>query len=420
MSKDLKTSPNFCVAPWMHLHVIPDGRAFACCQTPILDENSFGNVKTENILDIVNSPIAKKMRKDMLDDKPLPEACHRCKDKQSHNLNTMRTGLNNRWFDETYDIIQKTENDGTIPEVKLKYWDFRFSNYCNLACTTCSPLFSTSWASDWIKLYPTWDHSETKLKDLDDAGLFWEYIEENLESIKEIYFAGGEPLMMPEHWKLLDMLDQKKKYDLTLKYSTNVTTLGKEKQDILAKWKNFNYVHLSLSVDGYGESFEYIRYKGKWNLVLENLKRIRNSGVVDYWIHPTVSILNIFRLTELHDVLHREDIIPLRQIHKKRGFNIENYWVDRFHLNPLFTPAYSSITVLPHNLKDRVADKISTYGNMMLKQHRIPFTGWQNIIDFMYQQDNSHLWDQFLSETIKLDKIRETDIFKINPELKDG
>ena len=146
MNDDLKNSPGFCVAPWMHLHVINDGRSFACCQTPLREENSFGNVKHEKLIDIVNSPRAKKMRKDMLDGKPLPSACERCVSKQQNNLNTMRTGLNSKWFDETKDLIAITAEDGTLSELQLKYWDFRFSNYCNLACTTCSPLFSTQWS----------------------------------------------------------------------------------------------------------------------------------------------------------------------------------------------------------------------------------------------------------------------------------
>jgi MoaA/NifB/PqqE/SkfB family radical SAM enzyme len=65
MSDELKNSPNFCVAPWMHLHVINDGRAFACCQTPLRDDNSFGNVKHQHLIDVVNSDKAKKMRKDI-------------------------------------------------------------------------------------------------------------------------------------------------------------------------------------------------------------------------------------------------------------------------------------------------------------------------------------------------------------------
>lgn len=413
-----KSLDNFCVAPWMHLHVINDGRSFACCQTPLRDENSFGNVKEQRLIEIVNSDRAKNMRKDMLEGKPLPSACERCSSKERVGLNSMRTGLNDKWYKEMKPLIDKTLDDGTIPELQLKYWDFRFSNYCNLACTTCSPLFSTQWANDWIKLHPGYDkYSETRLIDLEKASMFWEDIENNLEHMKEIHFAGGEPLMMPEHWKILKLLDERQRYNVDLRYSTNGTTLGRDKDDVISYWRKFNYVHLSLSIDGEGDAFEYIRYKGKWKSTFENLKRIRESGAVDYWFHPTVSILNIFRLTELHEVLHKADLMPLKSIHKNRGFHIENYWVDRFHLNPLFTPDYYSITVLPTNLKEQAAEKITKYGKKLEADTGIPFSGWQNIIDFMYSEDKSLLFDKFKWKSTQLDNIRGNDVFKFNPEL---
>jgi hypothetical protein len=235
--------------------------------------------------------------------------------------------------------------------------------------------------------------------------------------MKEIHFAGGEPLMMPEHWRILKLLDEKQKYDVDLRYSTNGTTLGRDKDDVLSYWKKFKYVHLSLSIDGAGDAFEYIRYKGKWKSTFENLKRIRESEAVDYWFHPTVSILNIFRLTELHEVLHKADLMPLKSIHKNRGFNIENYWVDRFHLNPLFTPDYYSITVLPALLKEQAAEKITKYGKKLEADTGIPFSGWQNIIDFMYREDKSMLYNKFVWKSTQLDDIRNNDVFKINPEL---
>jgi len=256
---------NFCVAPWMHLHVINDGRAFACCQTPLRNENSFGNVKDQNLIDVVNSDNAKEMRKNMLEGKPLPSACERCTSKEKHSLNSMRTGLNDKWYHEVKDVIDNTNEDGSLNELKLKYWDFRFSNYCNLACATCSPLFSTQWASDFQKLHPKADkYSETRLIDLEKADVFWEDIEEHINEMKEIHFAGGEPLIMPEHWRILKKLDEQKKYDIELRYSTNATTLGKDKDNILEYWNKFKYVHLSLSIDGANDAFEYIRYKGKW------------------------------------------------------------------------------------------------------------------------------------------------------------
>jgi radical SAM protein with 4Fe4S-binding SPASM domain len=416
MNKDYN---NFCVAPWMHLHVINDGRAFACCQTPLKDENSFGNVKSQKLIEIVNSDKAKQMRKDMLEGKPLPSACERCTSKEAVGLNSMRTGFNDKWYDEVKDSINSTAEDGTVSKLQLTYWDFRFSNYCNLACTTCSPLFSTQWADDWIKLHPGYDkYSDTRLIDLEKASIFWDDIAHNLDYMKEIHFAGGEPLMMPEHWRILKLLDEKQKYDVALRYSTNGTTLGRDKDDVLSYWKKFKYVHLSLSIDGEGDAFEYIRYKGKWKSTFENLKRIRESGAVDYWFHPTVSILNIFRLTELHEVLHKADLMPLKSIHKNRGFNIENYWVDRFHLNPLFTPDYYSITVLPASLKEQAADKITKYGKKLEADTGIPFSGWQNIIDFMYSEDRSILFEKFKWKSQQIDTIRSNDVFAFNPELK--
>jgi radical SAM protein with 4Fe4S-binding SPASM domain len=418
MTRDYKNESTFCSALWSHLHVINDGRAYACCQTPLKSEYSFGNVKEQSFLEIMNSDSAKKMRKDMLDGKPLPEQCHRCIDKGDHGLNTMRAGMNSQWYDAVADLVQSTQPDGTISEARLLYWDFRFSNECNLACVTCAPLFSTSWSKDWKVLHPN-DETELGLISLEKSSLFWEEIERNLSSMQQIHFAGGEPLIMPEHWNILQLLDEKGRHNVRLRYSTNGTTLGKEKYNVLDYWKKFKDVHLSLSIDGVGDAFEYIRYRGNWNKTFENIKRIRASRSADYWIHPTVSILNIFRLTELHNTLHSNDLIPLTDI-RGREINIENYWSDRFHLNPLFVPSEYSITVMPKLLKDRCAEKIHIYGMKLQSDWGIPYSGWSSIIDFMYSSDNSHLMDNFKNKINRLDNIRNQNFYAVNPEFIDA
>ena len=415
--RDYKNESTFCVAPWSHLHIINDGRAYACCQTPLEPKYSFGNVKENTFLEILNSDTAKQFRKDMLEGKPLPPQCHRCVDKGSHGMNTMRTGLNNQWYDLVSDLVSSTHEDGSIDEARLLYWDFRFSNECNLACVTCAPLFSTSWSKDWKVLHPN-DNVELGLISLQKSPLFWDEIEKNLENMQQIHFAGGEPLIMPEHWNILQLLDEKEKYNVRLRYSTNGTTLGKEKYDVLSYWKKFDNVHLSLSIDGANDAFEYIRYRGNWDKTFYNLKRIRASLSAEYWIHPTVSILNIFRLTELHDVLHTNDLIPLTNI-KGRNINMENYWVDRFHLNPLFVPHEYSVTVMPKHLKEMAAQKLHDYGVKMRRDYGIPYSGWQSMIDFMFSEDNSHLLDGFKTKIEKLDEIRNQNFYSVNPEFLD-
>jgi len=74
---------------------------------------------------------------------------------------------------------------------------------------------------------------------------------------------------------------------------------------------------------------------------------------------------------------------------------------------------------MPRELKELAAEKIETYGRKMEREYSIPYHGWQSIIDFMFSADNSHLMDNFKSKIAMLDKIRNKDFYKINPEFFD-
>lgn len=404
------TKPNFCPAPWMHLHVINDGRAFACCQTPLRDEYSFGNVKENTLLEILNSDRAKQLRLDMLAGKPLPPSCERCTSKEAVGMNSMRTGLFEGYFKDAQNIINKTNPDGSLDELELMYWDFRFSNYCNLSCRTCGPIFSTSWAKD-AKLIWSSAGKQPTLIDLKDANLFWNDIANHIDSVQEIHFAGGEPVIMEEHWRMIDLLLSKGLTNTRLKYSTNATVLTYKGRNILDVWKQFPNVHVSLSIDGVGDAFEYIRNRGVWSETEENLLAIAASGV-EYWIHPTVSVLNIYRFIELHEKLLELKIID--PTNKKK--NLNHYFITQFHLNPLFTPDYYSLQSLPAKHKKEIESMLIEYGTKMFIKYKIPTTGWKSIIEFMNAEDTSNKWVDFISMTNKLDSIRKQEFVKVNPE----
>jgi sulfatase maturation enzyme AslB (radical SAM superfamily) len=256
--------------------------------TPIDNQSTLGNVNNNSLFEIMNSDKAKSMRKGMLEGKPLPSSCSRCVSKEKSGMGSMRIGMNDHWFDEVEDLVENTNEDGSIDELRLLYWDFRFSNYCNLACRTCSPLFSTAWTKDFVQVFG--DKSEhLGLINLDGANTFWDNIEETIHTAKEIHFAGGEPLIMPEHWKLIEMLEERNLYDVKLKYSTNATMLENKGRNIIDIWKKFKHVHLSLSIDGTGDLFELVRHNGKWAKTRENLIKINEAGI-DFWLHPTISI----------------------------------------------------------------------------------------------------------------------------------
>jgi radical SAM protein with 4Fe4S-binding SPASM domain len=403
---------NFCPAPWMHLHVINDGKAFPCCMTPLEDKNSFGNVNTQSLIEVLNSPKAKEMRADMLQGKPLPQSCHRCTDKEALGMNTMRTGMVDDYTHLIQDKIAATKEDGTIDKVELIYWDFRFSNYCNLSCRTCSPLFSTSWDKDFKILWKS-ESKEAALIDLNNATPFWKDLEEQIKYVKSIHFAGGEPMLMEEHWRLMDMLVENNLTDMDLHYSTNCTVLTYKGRNILDLWKKFKHVHLSLSIDGAFDTFDYVRNRGKWPVVEENLKAIKESGA-EYWIHPTVSMLNIYRLPELHDKLLEMGIVGVNN-----GKKLSEYFVTQMHINPLFNPDYYCLTTLPDHHKQAVEKMLVEYADKMYDKYRIPREGWLTLVNFMNSKNTQYDWKRFIDITNKLDTIRKQNFLTINPEFAD-
>lgn len=398
-----------CPALWMHLHVINDGRAFPCCMTPLEDKNSLGNVKVMPLLDIMNSDKAKSMRANMIAGNPLPESCHRCTEKEALGMNSMRTGMVDSYLPVIADQIASTLADGTIQEVKLRYWDFRFSNYCNLSCRTCSPMFSTSWDKDFKIMWNS-DSKQSPLINLESADLFWKDLESQIQHVESIHFAGGEPVIMEEHWKLIDMLIEKNLTNIELHYSTNATILKFKGRNVIDIWKKFKRVHLSLSIDGEGNTFEYVRNRGKWPETEENLLAIADANL-DYWIHPTVSVLNIYRVTELHDKLLELGIVGVNN-----NKQLHDYFITQFHINPLFTPDYYCLTSLPPQHKLAVEKLLTDYADKMYAEYSIPREGWLSIVNFMNSRDTSHEWAKFISMTNKLDVIRKQEFIKINPE----
>jgi len=424
--RNIAKEQTFCSAPWMHLHVINDGRAFPCCMTEINDQYVVGNVKDSPLLDIVNSSKMNSMRKGMLESKNLPKSCNRCTSREEAGLTSMRHGMNDHWAHKINDLVESTNSDGTINEVRLLYWDIRFSNYCNLACRTCHPIFSTSWANDYVRLRSHDDNIELGLQNLDNEKNFWNELDKNLSVAEEIHFAGGEPVLMPEHWKIIRFLEDNNKFNVKLKYSTNATKFNVKGRNILDVWEKFSNVHLSLSIDGTGDHFELTRHKGNWEKTKQNLIELGKRNI-RYWIHPTVSILNILHITDLHKELFELNLIPNdyrecdREINpstgKIWGFDENDYFITRFHINPCFQPDIYSIHNIPEDIKAIATEKINNYSKQCFEKFNIPTSGWDALVNLMNsQQCSMDIFAKFVETTKKLDKIRNQNFCRVQPE----
>ena len=144
-------------------------------------------------------------------------ACQRCYEQEESGFFSGRLSANKHHGHH----VKKLEENS----FELTYWDIRFSNLCNLSCRSCGHIFSSSWYQDQARL-ASGDWAEKNIA-LNYAGRtstdMWEQLVPHLDYVEQIYFAGGEPLMMAEHYNILDKLERRGRFDVRLIYNTNFT-----------------------------------------------------------------------------------------------------------------------------------------------------------------------------------------------------
>ena len=121
---------------------------------------------------------------------------------------------------DTIVLGKHTLPDGQADFV-IKYWDIRFSNLCNMACRSCGTWFSSNWYEDHKKLNRQPPPHAKIMKVGRSTNDMWEQMLESFDHAEQFYFAGGEPIIMEEHYRILKELDRRKMYHVRLIYNTN-------------------------------------------------------------------------------------------------------------------------------------------------------------------------------------------------------
>jgi sulfatase maturation enzyme AslB (radical SAM superfamily) len=383
--------------PWIHLHAYPDGRAFPCCHSKT--EYPIGHLKENSMEEVWNSQQYKNIRKNMLEGKP----CRECSNCYEHEKSGFVSGRNsaNKHFGHHINLIDKTTSDGNFDDFKLRYYDIRFSNLCNMSCRTCGSLFSSSWYGEETKLYGKRNHPQIMFSGKTEDDM-WEQLLPHIPYMEQIYFAGGEPLIMEEHYRLLKELVRQKRFDVRLIYNTNFSRLNLKDEDVLDYWKLFDSVSVGASLDGMGERGEYIRKGTKWEDIVNNRKcMIEKCPNVDFYVSSTISIYNILHVTDFHRDWVEQGLI------KHSDWNI----------NTLLSPERDRISVLPQHYKDQVKVKINEHLKWLEPHDRLgrATNGYRGLLNFV-QDDNTHLLEEFFRINDRHDGYRKETFETVFPE----
>lgn len=398
--KKLIESEVFCMIPWVHLHAWPDGRAYPCCLGKA--EHPVGNLKEKPMSEVWNDTPMREMRLNMLANKPCQE-CGDCYEQESSGFASMRNN-SNKSFGHHINLIDNTLPDGSVPNMRLHYWDVRFSNICNLKCRSCGSIFSSRWYDDDVKLWGKELRPRVQFAGRHEEDI-WEQMQEHIPYLDQIYFAGGEPLIMEEHNRILKLLIEKGNTRVRLVYNTNLTELKFKKQSVLDLWKQFPTICVAASLDDMGDRATIIRSGTNWADVEQNIRDLkRECPHIDFMISPTLSIMNIWNFTKFHRYMVDQGFIQAKD----------------FNLNILQGPDNYRIDMLPIDIKLKFKQKFEEHIEWLKDKDPIhrAIGGFEGAIAFMMATDNSHLLPNFWKTVNDLDWSRKEDLLSVVPELK--
>ena len=394
-------SKTFCMMPWLHLHAFPDGRAYPCCFA--LDQYPVGDLNKDSMETVFNSKDMKKMRLNMLDDKPSRQ-CTKCYDQEKSGFFSLRLS-SNKHFGHNIGMVDNTKGDGSADCI-IKYWDIRFSNLCNMACRSCGTWFSSNWYEDHKKLTgkPP-DHAKIMRvgRTADDI---WEQMLKQFDHVEQFYFAGGEPLIMEEHYRILKELDKRKMYHVRLIYNTNFSKLKFKDLDVLELWNKFDSVSVGASLDAEGKRGEFMRKGTVWKDTVANRKKMLEiCPQVDFYISSTVGLINALHIVDFHRNWTDQGLL------KPQDFNF----------NLLQYPFWQRIDLLPDAYKQKVKEKYEKHLEWLRPQDHLTRAtkGFESGLDYMMRRDNFTHFYKFKEGMQKLDAIRNENILEVFPELKE-
>jgi MoaA/NifB/PqqE/SkfB family radical SAM enzyme len=392
----LTDSRTFCMYPWIHIHAYPTGEAYPCCYAE-MKPGIVGNCRTQTLQEIWYDEPMQRLRDDMLNEREHP-ACTRCYEQEAAGFFSGRRSANKHHGHH----IKKLESN----PFEMTYWDIRFSNLCNLKCRSCGHIFSSQWYQDQAKLAgPEWKLNNSVLNYAGrDEQDMWQQLELHLDYVEQIYFAGGEPLLMEEHYNILEELLRRGRTDVKLIYNTNFTHTDLKGRSVFEYWKQFQSVAVGASLDAQGAMAEYIRKGTVWHDVIKNRHdMIRVCPQVDFYISPTLSIMNAWHLPDFHREWVAHGLIRAQDL----------------NVNILQDPAHYRIDIAPQEYKQQLEDKYRRHLSWLSDRDPLQRAtqGFESAVTFMNARDNSHLIPQFWARTQQLDAIRNENVLDVIPEL---
>lgn len=417
----MNKSKTFCLHPFTGVATREDGAVCACCRS-----HPVGFIDKQSLEEIWNNDTMRRIRQQVLSNERPPE-CAPCFELEDQGVESLRQRHIAGRIPESRarlypNALDKLTEDYTLP-FEIPTMELKLNNLCNLKCRMCHPMDSTSW-DDWSEVKEFYkregnimyaiveEHDLENKPHLDrfqDSPEWWASLEKLLPYFRRVEFAGGEPLMDPQHYRILDMLapygDQ-----IEIKYATNLSMLGKSNRNIWEYWPKFKSVAVNVSIDGLVDTYEYIRGNARWSELIHNIRQIQTIPNISRIVGAvTVQVSNVLTLDRMCEFfLDKLGIV--------------------FHTHRVAYPNVLSAQVIPPPLRalavmrlEALKERVPEFA--LVKQHPelLDYTlgQIQDNINYLQADDKSELWLDCVEFNRRLDASRNQSFTDITPEFKD-
>ena len=433
MQADL--GPALCLAKWKQVSLhLPTGLNNSCYHPP-LHKISIEDIG-RNPSALHNTEHKKSQRVAMLAGQK-PAECQYCWNMEAHNkLSDRHYRSGEPWAAVDFEKIKNSS--GTENDIIPSYVEVNFNNACNLACSYCSPQFSSSWQQETDRhgAYPTLvphnapEHFSGNRKPIPArdhnpyVDAFWAWWPTLYPELEHFRMTGGEPLLDKNTYRVFDYVLANPSAKLHLNVTSNFSVDEKSWQKYLAYVKQLcdgriEHFMQYVSLDAWGAQAEYIRHGLDFDLLWDRVNQFLTE-VPSYNSLTFIVTMNNLSVPSLENLF--AGILGLRKTYSK---TYQRVWFDTPVLRE---PAWQSLQILP----EPYANKLEHLWAWMVRQietAEAPFQGFKDYelsrldrdIAWMREgqkQDNSAAKADFYRFFSEHDRRRGTDFLKTFPEMR--
>lgn len=424
----------FCRTVWNSLSITPRGDFRLCSLSNDMNQDESVGFDTDgNVMNILTHTVEQGINSDK-------HRAVRVSDAQGHNWHPLCSCCEQRELAGT-DVVKsrrqyvneivkgnntvspinfynKIDSSGNVAWAPTSI-DIHFGNVCNFKCVQCGPQYSNQWYDEYaavIGLGPNlhlsgfgphkvkltkdrhgkwYDANEIKWW---ESEIWWDKFKAMLPTLEHVYLTGGEPMLLKQHDRLLDEIINAGRADsIKLEYDSNLSVINPK---ILDRWIKFKNIDLRISIDAIKDKYELIRYGGKWDKLVDNIKLVQSYS-------SKYSNIKIYRLTSCFQITTSHSMIETEQWCRENNLPLSIRFVD--------TPKWHSIISLPKHMKLQLIEFYSQYTdsdiapmiiNFLRENLDSPydhneikrFYKFMNYLDYT----RNHNWVNILPDTAKL------------------